>query len=718
MSEPEGRTPARPLPMGGPPRGPALMWSERGARTGQDEQGPDRLDRRARRLGPLLDGIWRLLGWIALPLLLLHRGARRHILDLPAPEPGWIWLHGASAGEHVAARALASALPPEVWRTSSSWRTPVAGAFPAPMDLPMVFSRWLDRARPRLVILVEGELWPGWLAACRRRGIPVAVVNARQGRGAARIRRWPLLWRWLTRDLTFIGQDQTGDLKLATQIRAGTLELGRETFIGASTRPGDETLLLEAWRRLASPRPLLVLAPRHLDRLAEVEGLIRAANLRWLRRTALGEGGLGADLDVLLLDTMGELAGLYPSAKAAFVGGTFDAAIGGHSPAEPFSAGLPVVHGPETASNPVAWTQGIALRVPGRDAAALAVAVRSALRLGPRPAPQAESAIRCAALLPEGRLPPEAPLHPWLRPLVPVWEVLVHRAETAEKVEIPVVCLGALVAGGAGKTPAVGWLAAQVPGAWVVSRGYRRRGGDDVRVGLPDGEGSASELGDELEMLRRRGVPVVSAPDRVAGARAARDRGARLVILDDGFQHRRLRRDLDVVCIDARWPDGRGPIPVGWRREPWSALERADFLWISHVVPGGPPGAHPLSEALRAAVPALDRLPTVRARWEPEGWLRRGELLPLAARTGPAEVVVGIARPEGFLCALLQSRVEIRSVRTVRDHGSLPALPPGAVITEKDAARLPPDADVWALRMRPRLLGQDALLARVRGLLG
>lgn len=717
---PEKRTPVRPLPLGGPHRGPALMWTERGARTGEEERPPDRIDRWLPRLEPLLDGCWRLLGLLALPLLLLHPGARRHILRLPAPEPGWIWLHGASAGEHVAARALASALPPEVWRSSSSWRTPVAGAFPAPLDLPFVVERWLDRARPRLLILVEGELWPGWLAACRRRQIPVVVVNARQGRGAARLRRHPLLWRWITRGVRFIGQDQTGDLKLSTQLRAATVALGREAFVGASTRPGDEAALLGAWAMLPAPRPLLVLAPRHLERVPEVEALIARAGLQAIRRTRLGEAGVPPEAEVLLLDTMGELASLYPSARAAFVGGTFDPAIGGHSPAEPFAAGLPVVHGPATSSNPVAWTQGVALRVAGPAPEQLLPALRSALRVGPRPAPVDESAARCAALLPAGRTPPEAPERPWLSPAAPLWEVMVRRSRsfsaTPERVDVPVISVGALVAGGATKTPTAGWLAAKLEGAWVVARGYGRRGGGEVRVGLPGEQGSAEQLGDELEMLRRRGIPVVSAPVRVKGAREAARRGARWIVLDDGFQHRRLHRDLDLVCIDARWPDGRGPIPVGARREPWSALERAGWLWVSHALPELPPGADPLPEALRAAVPALASLPRVRARWQPAGWLHRGQRLPLAARQGPAEVVVGVARPEGFLCALLQAGVEIRGLRIVSDHGSLGRTPPGAVMTEKDAARLPPEADVWALRLEPRLVGEDRLLARVREL--
>lgn len=716
MTETGGRAP----PFGGPQRGPVLMWSERGARTGGDALPPPNLAQRA--LFQLYAAIWAMLGLLAWPVLALHPRARRHLWRLPAPEPGWLWLHGASAGEHVAARALAECLPAEVWRTSSSWRTPVPDAFPAPLDLPFVIGPWLDRARPRLLVLVESELWPGWLLACRRRGVPVVVVNARDSRGTARLRRWPSLWRWMTEGVRFIGQDQTGDLKLSTRLRAATWQLGRDTFVAASTRPGDDEKLVAAWRLLAEPRPLLVLAPRHADRVPEVIRVLEREGLPFARRSALasqeragGSGDIPPDTSIFVLDTQGELASLYPQARAAFVGGTFDPSIGGHSPAEAFVAGLPVVHGPHTGANPAAWNQGFALKVgDGPELAPrLAKAMHSALRLGPRPAPHNEAAVRAATLLPQGHTPPETPLHPALSPLSPLWAAALQAAPSwrgpPQRVGVPVVSVGALVAGGAGKTPVVGWLAGQLDGAFVLARGFGRQRGTEVRLGRPGHDSDARWLGDELEMLRRRQHPVVSAPDRVEGARLAEHEGARLVLLDDGFQHRRLHRDLDIVCVDARWPDGRGPIPVGWRREPWSALERAHVLWVNH-------GELP-AEIERQLPPHLTR---VSARARPAAWLRGGrlgvEILPINARTGAVDVVVGIARPEPFVCALLRLGLTIRSLRLLPDHAPLTDVPPGAVMTEKDAARLPPEADVWALRQELDVEGGEALLARIRAL--
>ncbi len=705
MSEP--RRPVRPLPAPGapPPGAPAILWTRRGADVGRGspaEGGPW-----DERIGATFLFFWRLLGALALPFLLLDPRTRRHIWGLPSPVPGWTWLHGASAGEHVAARALAPLIEPGAWRTSLSLRTPVKGAFPAPLDLPWVFERWLDRARPGRLVLIESELWPGWLAACRARSIPVVVVNARPSRGTARWRRIPPLWRWLSRDLRFVSQEETGDLKLAAELQEATFALGRDAFVAASTREGDERLLLAAWALVPDPigrvpKPLLVLAPRHLDRVPAVVALLEQSGLRWSRRTE----GVDPGRAVLLLDTLGELGGLFAQARAAYIGGTFDPALGGHSPAEAFRAGIPVVHGPETAANPNAWTQGIAVRVERPEPERLARAIRSAISVGPQAVGQNESAIRAAGRLPAPVTPPEAPPRPLLRPLVPAYQALARRGRgwsgAPERAGLPVVSVGALVAGGVGKTPVTGWLAEQLEGAWVVGRGYRRPGGgDDVRVGLP-GAAPARPLGDELEMLRRRGLRVVSAPDRVAGAEAARRLGARLILLDDGFQHRRLHRDHDLVCLDPLSPTGGGPIPMGAGREGLDALLRAHSLWLHG------PGEAP------AGLPAL---PTVRSTLRPAGWWFEGALHPLGAVKGEIDVAVGVARPERFLCALLSLGLTLRSCRVVGDHRPLGELPAGCVVTEKDAARLPPGAPVRVLRMELVVKGAEPLLTTLRALI-
>ena len=649
-------------------------------------------------------GAWCLLGLLAWPLALAHPAARRHVRDLVVGEPGMTWLHGASRGEHRAALALLPALPEGALRTSSSWRTPVPGAFPAPLDLPGLTGRWLDAFRPGRLVLVEAELWPGWLLACRRRGIPVAVVNARDSRGTARWRALGPLWRWLVQGVVFLSQEELGDLKLAAPLPPAPdlPPLPEPLVLAASTRPGDEARLLAAWRGWAEA-PGLVLAPRHASRFDEVADLLEASGLSWARRSAWE----GTPVQVLLLDTQGELAGLHRRAGAALVGGSFDEALGGHSPAEALAAGIPVLGGPARHANPAAWRAateaGLVVDLAAEpDPAELRAAVLEALGRGGRavgaPSRLAEGVARA---LPTPVLPPERPARPWLWPAGPLVQGLGRLRpawrEAPVRVEVPVVSVGALTAGGSGKTPVVGWLAPRLPGCWVLARGYRRDPeGPELRVGLPD-EDPEHDLGDELELLRRRGLPVISCPDRVAGAREAVRRGARVILLDDGFQHRRLHRDLDIVCVDARWPLGRGPIPVGTGREGPRALARAHVCWLTHAAPG-----EPLPDALAAHA---GHLLLVRSRLRPTGWRQGGHHRPLPARRGPVDAVAGIAHPARFLATLLRAGLEVRSFRALPDHGGhahrdparLGELAPDAVITEKDAARLPPDHPQWAL---------------------
>lgn len=626
-------------------------------------------------VGALAFALWRLLGLVLLPLALVDPRLRAHAWRVPAPEPGWTWLHGDSAGEHRAARALVPLLAPGAWRTRASLRTPVPGAFPAPLDLPFVVERWLDRARPSRLVLVEGALWPGWIVGCRRRGIPVAVVNARDSPGQRRWRRAGPLARWLLHDVHWIEQADTGDLKLAAPLPPPSQRpLPPGCVVGCSTREGDEQRIVAAWRTL-EPRPPLALAPRRLERVPGLAAALEAAGLRVGRRSLGQDGG-----DVLLIDTMGELASLLPGAAAAVIGGTFDPHIGGHSPAEALAAGVPVVHGPEVHANPAAFAAAPTHRA--ASPAGLPAALQEAVRRGPTSGQRSVAAAETARRLPPGRTPPERPARPLLRPAVPlVRAVGGHRRGwrgRPVRVDVPVISVGGLTAGGSGKTPVAAWLAARLPGAWVVARGHRRsRSGPAVRVGQPDAA-PAHELGDELEMLRRRGLSVVSAPDRVQGCAAAIDNGASIIILDDAYQHRRIARELDICCLDGRWPGGRGPLPVGTRREPWTGLARADVIWIHNRPVRPDTWVHRLPDRLR-----------VHSRPVPQHWLVGGVKQPLGAVTGAVTVAGGLARPEGLVCAVLQLGLEVERCVLVSDHHEVPGVRPGWVLSEKDGARLP-----------------------------
>ena len=616
--------------------------------------------------------LYSLLGWFALPWLWMHPKARRHMSSLPAPSPGCIWVHGASAGEHQAARALCSALSSPYWRTYSSWRTPIPDAFPAPLDLPVVRDRWLDRARPQMLILVEAELWPGWIQACRQRNIPIAVVNARQSRSTNRWKRLGL-WKWLTHGLTVIPIEDIGDLKTAAPTVASPFHVDRPYLLGASTHPADETALLAAWETLPN-RPLLILAPRRVDRTNTL--------LKHLSKHSVqlrSQMPLKSTTEILILDTYGELAGLYANAQAALIGGTFDEQVGGHSPAEAISNGCAYVYGPHTSRNTDSFAhgEGILVESPAHLTEALQRAILATaqpLRADPEQA---------VARLPEGQTPTERPARPWLKPFAPLWVKWGSRQPSysapPDSAPIPIISVGGLSAGGTGKTPICAWLAEQADGLWISSRGYRRpKDGPVLRV--LDG------LGDEAEMLKRRGLKVISCPDRFLAAHYAAEQGAKGLIIDDGFQHRRLNRQLNICSINMHWPTSRGQIPVGWAREDWSAHERAHILWL-----------HQYDSSLPC--PPLSNRPKVRSQLIPSHWWHRGQSYPLSHLQGAFAVAVGIAHPEAFLTALHQLNIAIDHLFQFPDHHPLPELPTGCIVTEKDAARLPPDADVWALCM-------------------
>ncbi len=613
--------------------------------------------------------VWKLVGLLLLPVFFLHPKLRRHVWRTPHPVPGWTWIHGASAGEHQAARALQTALS-RVWRTSSSPRTPVPGAFPAPADLPFIIGPWLDSARPGRLILVESELWPGWLIACRLRGIPVVVVQARPSRGWSRWAATGPVWRWLMHGVDVIPQAEVGDLKLA----APTLPVDRPLPEGAvvltSSRPGDEARLFDALAAMPRPWPPVVVAPRHLTRCTEVEALATARGLTIARRT----GTFGGE-DILLLDTFGELASLMSTARVAVVGGTFDASIGGHSPAEAVAAGLVVVAGPHRQANPSAWRAATVLAA-GPDENSLAAAIQQARAQPAPPIPSSAVVQRVVERLPAARTPGPRSLRPWLWPIVPLVHAL-GRLRPAwlgrpVRVSVPVISVGGLTAGGTGKSPMAQWLATRIPGAWVVARGHRRGPGPRVRLGTPS-TNPDHFLGDELEMMRRAGVSVVSAPDREAGIRAAIRQGARCVVLDDGFQHRRVHRDLDIVCLDAHWPAGGGPIPVGTGRERWHALQRAHLL----VVFGAP------------TPDRLPPVPIIRATRKLDGFRHCGVHRSIAELPRDIDVALGLARPAHLLSELVARGHTIRSLQLSADHRSPSGVPVGCVVTEKDAARLP-----------------------------
>lgn len=300
-----------------------------------------------------------------------------------------IWLHAVSVGEVQAAVPLVAALrrggggrilvttttPTGSAAVRARFGDTVAHSY-MPYDYPAVLRRFLALTRPRLVVLMETELWPNLVAAAERSGIPVALVNARlSARGAARYARLPALVGEMVARLDWVAAQAeadasrlialgaspsrvavTGSVKfdqplgsdLATRAAALRRRFGpgRPVWIAASTHEGEEEAVLLAHRRLIRrhPRALLVLAPRHPERRARVTELLAREGFGWV---AHSDGQVdAAAAEVYVVDTLGELPGFYAAADIAFVAGSL-VPVGGHNVLEPAALGVPVLTGPE-----------------------------------------------------------------------------------------------------------------------------------------------------------------------------------------------------------------------------------------------------------------------------------------------------------------------------------------------------------------------------------
>ena len=304
---------------------------------------------------------------------------------------------------------------------------------------------------------------------------------------------------------------------------------------------------------------------------------------------------------------------------------------------------------------------------------------------------------------------------------------------------VPVVSVGNLAVGGAGKTPVAMAIAGRLLAAGrrpaVLSRGYGATRTDD-RV-VADGERvllDAAGGGDEPVLLARRlpGLRVLCSPDRARLAVRAVALGADVLLLDDGFQHRRLRRDLDVVVLDASNPWGNGHcLPAGPNREPRSALGRAGLVWLTHVDRASPAG---LDELRGLSARATGRAP-VESRHAPrdlaDGRLERS--FPLADLAGRrVGLLTGVARPGSVRRTVEALGASVVAVFEFPDHqrftegmvrdaveASGRAGAGMLVTTEKDAVRLPAgvagDGRIRAVRIDAEVLRGDEVLGAALG---
>ncbi|MEK1838680.1 MAG: lipid IV(A) 3-deoxy-D-manno-octulosonic acid transferase [Pseudomonas sp.] len=320
------------------------------------------------------------------------RIGERFSLALPAMKPDGLWVHAVSVGESIAAAPMIRALlqryptlPITVTCMTPTGSERIQALFAnepriqhcyLPYDLPCAAARFLDRARPKLAVIMETELWPNHIHQCAKRGIPVALANARlserSAKGYGRFHKLtgPMLAEMSLfavqteaeaqrfRDLGARPEtvEVTGSIKFDLTIdprllqRAGELRAqwqaqDRPVWIAASTHEGEDEVVLAAHRRLLANHPdaLLILVPRHPERFNPVFELCRQQGFATVRRST-GEPVTAGTL-VLLGDTMGELLFLYALADSAFVGGSL-VPNGGHNLLEPAALAKPVLSGP------------------------------------------------------------------------------------------------------------------------------------------------------------------------------------------------------------------------------------------------------------------------------------------------------------------------------------------------------------------------------------
>jgi 3-deoxy-D-manno-octulosonic-acid transferase len=306
--------------------------------------------------------------------------------------PQGVWLHAVSVGEVQACAPLVSALSrqyPGIPLTVTTF-TPTGAARAralfgnvaqvryVPYDLPGAVRRFFARVQPRLAVIFETELWPNLYRECGRRRVPLVLASARlSARSVGRYQRLGALFRETLAQTAVVAAQGPGDAErfralgadpAATHVTGNIkfdFELPRDiTARGARLRQqyaparplwvagsthggGEEQAVLEAHQkvRAAHPGALLVLAPRHPPRFAEVAQALAQAGISFARRSQVAERPVDEDCQVLLLDSLGELLDFYAAADVAFVGGSL-VPVGGHNLLEPAALGVPILTGP------------------------------------------------------------------------------------------------------------------------------------------------------------------------------------------------------------------------------------------------------------------------------------------------------------------------------------------------------------------------------------
>ena len=566
-------------------------------------------------------------------------------------------------------------------------RSLVDGVFYAPLDFVFVIRRVLRQLRPRVLVVAETEIWPNLFREVKRAGCGLIVVNGRiSDEASPRYRKW----RWFFRHGL-----QWPDAILAqnTAMRERFVALGAppdkvavggnlkydfqpiaESFlyplrpsavwIAASTMPPDEDdIVIGAFRELQASNPdlMLILAPRKPEQFDVVARKLEESGVAWVRRSGLKESVFFGSGLVLLLDSMGELSGLFSRADVVFMGGTL-APRGGHNILEPAMFGKPIIVGPHMENfREIADAFRSAGAIVEIDSGAeLAAAVNALLQDRERAADLGSRAKRCSEAQRGATAKAVAEIHrlyddavPRFGPVLPIgallhlwhWGAALHRRTSrTQKLHAPVISVGNLTMGGSGKTPMALYLAERLSKPAILTRGYRRQFTGNLILAAGS-QAAWSETGDEAQIFLRSGLaPVGIGADRAEVGRLLEERfTVEHFILDDGFQHWGLDRQVDIVLVDSL-----DPFPPARLREPMTALSRADIFVITRSQ-GPRPGIERELRKYNTTAPIF------HSRVKPECWVEgaTGQRLDLRDPSlADAAAFCGLANPGSFWASL------------------------------------------------------------------
>jgi 3-deoxy-D-manno-octulosonic-acid transferase len=602
-------------------------------------------------------------------------------------------------------------------------RHPKDRVFYLPLDYRSMIRRVLRRLRPCAVVILETEIWPNLYRESKRAGAALMMVNARISdrslpsyQRASGFFRHVLLWPDAilaqteedARRLRLAGAPEhivktAGNLKFDFKPPASGIAPDLADFlqgkaaisiwIAASTTPpnaaGDpdeDDAVIAAFVALNRPGLVLILAPRQPQRFDIVAEKLTRAGMSFARRTALPSAP--SDARVLLLDSIGELAALFERATVVFMGGTLTSR-GGHNILEPSFFSKPVIAGPHmqnfatiaeefTAADALVritnageLTSSVAklldepdrARSIGQKAHHLAMSKRGVVE-------RILAEVRAQASLGVPDPPRTLVARVVLTPLSWLWRAghRVNLRREPEALSIKVVSIGGLAMGGVGKSPVVAHLAERLARAGkspaILTRGYRRKSTETAIV--PRGETASVDLtGDEAQMFIRAGHAHVGigADRHAVGLQMERQLHPGIFLLDDGFQHTRLKRDEDIVLIDALDPLAGGVFPLGRLREPFGNLARATVILVTRVEPG-------------QSIAGIERLirrynqtaPVFRCRMVPGEFIGYGENGTNSARLRRVGAFCGLGSPHSFWRTLDHLGLEVAFRQAFRDH--------------------------------------------------